>query len=208
MKHRKLIRKILVYAIYILLLSSLQVSYPNRLGFGGQTADLAFVFVVLTGYFYGFTDGVVVGLLMGLVRDCLAPIALVGVDGTVHVTAGIGMLVLFLAGAVASSFFTKRMHRNIPFAFVSIAFCTLLYKLGGHFLAYSWSIIAPAAGNYKLGFYEVVVRSSLLQTLLNLMAGVPILLLLRFAGPVSLSEQRVSSDDVIKTAEENTWLQI
>lgn len=208
MKQRKLIRKILVYAIYILLLSSIQVSYPNRLGFGGQTADLAFVFVVLTGYFYGFKDGVIVGLLMGIVRDSLAPIALVGVDGTVHITAGIGMLVLFLAGAVSASFFTKRMHRNIPFAFVSIAFCTLLYKFGGHFLAYCWTIIAPAAGNYNLGFYEVVVRSCLLQTLLNLIAGVPILLILRFAGPVSLSEQRVASDDVIKSAEENSWLQI
>ena len=103
MNQRKLIRKIVVYAVYILLLSSLQVSYPNRLGFGGQTADITFVFVVLTGYFYGFKDGVIVGLIMGLVRDCLAPIAIIGIDGTVHVTAGIGMLVMFLAGAVASA---------------------------------------------------------------------------------------------------------
>ena len=208
MDRRRLIRKILVYAIYILLLSSLQVSYPNRLGFGGQIADISFVFVVLTGYFYGFKDAAVVGLIMGLVRDCLAPIAIIGIDGTVHVSAGIGMLVMFLAGAVGSSFFTRRMHRNIPFAFVSVAFSTLLYKISGHLLAYSWTFIAPAAGNYDLGFHEIVVRSCLLQTLLNLIATVPILLLLRFAGPVSHNERRRSSDDVIMTVEENSWLQI
>lgn len=208
MDRRKLIRKLIVYAVYILLLSSLQVSYPSRLGFGGQTADITFVFVVLTGYFYGFKDGVIVGLIMGLVRDCLAPIAIVGFDGNVHVSAGIGMLVMFLAGAVGASFFTKRMHRNIPFAFVSIAFTTLLYKISGHFMAYAWTIIAPAAGSYDLGFYEIVVRSCLLQTLLNLLAGIPLLLLLRFAGPVAMSEQKRSSDDVIMIGEENSWLQI
>lgn len=208
MDRRRLIRKIIVYAVYILLLSSLQVSYPNRLGFAGQTADLAFVFVVLTGYFNGFIDGVVVGLITGIVRDCLAPIAVIGFDGTVHVTAGIGMLVMFLAGALSSSFFTKRMHRNVPFAFVSIAFCTLVYKIGGHFLAYSWTFIAPSAGRYQLGFYEIVVRSCLLQTLLNLIAGIPLILLMRFAGPVSLSEQRKASNDVIMTNEDTSWLQI
>lgn len=208
MNRQKLIRKIIIYAVYILLLSSLQVSYPNRLGFGGQTADITFVFVVLTGYFYGFVDGAVVGIIMGLVRDCLAPIAVVGIDGTVHVTAGIGMLVMFLAGCVSSSFFTRRMHRNIPFAFVSIAFCTLLYKISGHFLAYSWTFLAPAAGSYDLGMYEIIVRSCLLQTLLNLIAGIPLLLLMRFAGPVGLSEQRNTSDDVIKSNEETSWLQI
>ncbi|MBO4681475.1 MAG: hypothetical protein J5623_06185 [Clostridiales bacterium] len=208
MDRRRLIRKIIVYAVYILLLSSLQVSYPGRLGFGGQTADITFVFVVLTGYFFGFKDGVIVGLITGLVRDCLAPIAIVGIDGTVRVTAGIGMLVMFLAGAVGSAFFTKRMHRNVPFAFVSIAFTTLLYKISGHFMAYSWTFIAPAAGNYNLGMYEIVVRSCLLQTMLNLIAGIPILLLLRFAGPVAMSDQRKTSDDVIAIGEENSWLQI
>ena len=208
MIRKKLIRKIVVYAIYILLLSSLQVSYPNRIGFGGQTADITFVFVVLTGYFFGFKDGVIVGIIMGVVRDCLAPIAVVGIDGNVRVTAGIGMLVMFLAGAAGSSFFTRRMHRNIPFAFVSIAFTTLLYKVSGHILAYSWTVVAPAAGRYNLGMYEIVVKSCLLQTLLNLIAGIPLLLLLKFAGPVGLTEQRNTSDDVIKSTEDTSWLQI
>jgi hypothetical protein len=52
------------------------------------------------------------------------------------------------------------------------------------------------------------VRSCLLQTLLNLIAGIPLILLMRFAGPVSLSEQRKTSDDVIMTNEDTSWLQI
>ena len=100
------------------------------------------------------------------------------------------------------------MHRNIPFAFVSIAFTTLLYKVSGHILAYSWTVVAPAAGSYNLGMYEIVVKSCLLQTLLNLIAGIPLLLLLKFAGPVGLTEQGNTSDDVIKSTEDTSWLQI
>ena len=72
------IRKIVVYAIYIFLLSSLQVSFPDSFGFLGQTADLMFVFVVLSGYFNGFWDGAVVGFVCGLVRDVFSPPAVVG----------------------------------------------------------------------------------------------------------------------------------
>ena len=55
------IRKIVVYTIYVFLLSSLQVSFPDAFGFLGQTADLMFVFVVLSGYFNGFWDGAACG---------------------------------------------------------------------------------------------------------------------------------------------------
>ena len=94
------IRKIVVYAIYIFLLSSLQVSFPDSFGFLGQTADLMFVFVVLSGYFNGFWDGAVVGFVCGLVRDVFSPPAVVGLDGEVRVTAFIGVFTLFAAGIV------------------------------------------------------------------------------------------------------------
>ena len=42
------VRKIIVYAVYIILLSSIQVSFPDAFSFAGQTADLVFVFVVLS----------------------------------------------------------------------------------------------------------------------------------------------------------------
>ena len=43
----EIIRKYAVYAVYIIFLTSFQVSFPDKLTFNGQIADLMFVFVVL-----------------------------------------------------------------------------------------------------------------------------------------------------------------
>ena len=100
---RSRVRKVVVYAVYIILLSSLQVSFPEAFGFLGQTADLMFVFVVLAGYFYGFWDGAVVGFISGLVRDVFSPPAVVGLDGEVRVTAFMGVFTLFTVGIIRIS---------------------------------------------------------------------------------------------------------
>ena len=130
------IRKVILYTVYILLFASLQVSFPDAISFRGQIADLMFVFVVLTGYFFGFADGVIIGVITGIIRDCFSSPAVIGLDGSVQVTVGIGALVLFLAGAFGSSFFTKRMHRSIPFAFLAVAAATLIYKTIGHIVSF------------------------------------------------------------------------
>ena len=78
---KSMIRKVIVYAVYIILLSSIQVSFPDAFTFLGQTADLVFVFVVLSGYFNGFWDGAVVGFICGIVRDVFSPPIVVGLDG-------------------------------------------------------------------------------------------------------------------------------
>ena len=126
---RSRIRKVIVYAIYIFLLSSLQVSFPDSFSFLGQVADLMFVFVVLSGYFNGFWDGALVGFICGLVRDVFSPPAVIGLDGEVRVTAFIGAFTLFSAGIIGASFFTRRMHRNIPFSIVFVILCIFYYRL-------------------------------------------------------------------------------
>ena len=68
-----LIRKIIVYVIFTLLFSCFQVSFPNRLTLFGQVADLMLVYVILVGYFFGFADGAVVGIIVGFIRDYLLP---------------------------------------------------------------------------------------------------------------------------------------
>ena len=107
------IRKIVVYAVYIILLTSLQVSFPEAFTALGQTADITFVFVVLAGYFNGFWDGAIVGFICGMIRDVFSPPAVLGLDGEVRVTAFIGVFTLFSAGIIGASFFTRRMRRNI-----------------------------------------------------------------------------------------------
>ena len=199
-------RKVIVYTIYIFLLSTLQVSFPDAFSFAGQTADLMFVFVVLSGYFNGFWDGAVVGFICGLLRDVFSPPAVVGLDGEVRVTAFIGAFTLFAAGITGASFFTKRMHRNIPFSVVAVMFVTFCYKVAGYVLIFGWSSIS----GINMNFYNPVaafVYSFLPQLLLNTVTAIPLIVLIRFLGPVSFRNTK-RKDDVIRDSGEGTWLGI
>ncbi len=200
-------RRIILYTVYLLLFACLQVSFPDAISFRGQIADLMFVFVVLTGYFFGFRDGAVIGILTGIVRDCFASPAVIGLDGNVQVTVGIGVLVLFLAGTFGSAFFTKRMHRSIPFAFLAVTAATLIYKTAGHIVAFVW-IKVLGNGMYSIGFTDVVLDSVLPQLLVNLIAALPILLLLRFLGPYKNGYGNDKKEDVIESYGESSWLRI
>lgn len=200
------VRKIIVYAIYIILLSSIQVSFPDSFSFLGQTTDFVFVFVVLSGYFNGFWDGAVVGFICGLVRDVFSPPAVIGLDGEVRVTAFIGAFTLFAAGITGASFFTKRMHRNIPFSIVAVIFATFCYKTAGYIIIYGWSSLSGTVS----GVYEpltALVYSFLPQLLLNTAASVPLIVLLRFLGPVSF-KGKADKDEIIDQGGDGTWLGI
>ncbi|MBR2549485.1 MAG: hypothetical protein IKE92_05605 [Clostridiales bacterium] len=203
---KSIIRKVIVYAVYIILLSSIQVSFPDAFTFLGQTADLVFVFVVLSGYFNGFWDGAVVGFICGIVRDVFSPPIVVGLDGDVRVTAFIGAFTLFAAGITGASFFTRRMHRNIPFSIVAVIFATACYKIAGYLLIYGWSTLA-GTGSGIYDPYTAFVYSFLPQLLLNTIASIPLIVLLRFLGPVSF-RGNVNRDEVIEREGDGTWLGI
>ena len=203
---RSRIRKVIVYAIYIFLLSSLQVSFPDSFSFLGQVADLMFVFVVLSGYFNGFWDGALVGFICGLVRDVFSPPAVIGLDGEVRVTAFIGAFTLFSAGIIGASFFTRRMRRNIPFSIVAVIFTTFCYKVGGYLIIFGWSSMAGTSST----IYEpltALVYSFLPQLLLNTLAAIPLIFFLRFLGPVSF-RGKSKKDQIIEKQGEGTWLGI
>ncbi|MCR4688597.1 MAG: hypothetical protein K5745_03490 [Saccharofermentans sp.] len=201
------IRKIIVYAIYILLFTTFQVSFPNAISFRGQVADLTFAFVVLTGYYYGFLDGAVVGLITGMIRDCFASPIIMGLDGKTQLASGIGMLVLFLAGSYGSSFFKHRLHRNVHFALLAVLSATLIYKVSGHICIFLWLKLQDGA-IYTLTLGKILTDSILPSLLVNVLAALPIIFLLRFLGPVSRRKSDDSNDDVIKSYGEDSWLQI
>ena len=165
-----------------------------------------FVFVVLSGYFNGFWDGAVVGFISGMIRDVFSPPAVIGLDGEVRVTAFIGVFTLFAAGVIGSSFFTRRMHRNIPFSIVAVIFTTFCYKVAGFILIYAWSSLAGAETSLYAPM-TAIVYSLLPHLLLNVIASIPLILLIRFLGPVSFKGSG-KKDEIIKDKGEGTWLGI
>jgi len=205
MNRALMVRKILVYTIYIFLISCFQVSFPQFMSFHGQVADLMLVFTALVGYFYGFNDGVIVGLAVGVLRDYFAGPSVSGLDGKPFPAIGIGLLVMFLTGVLASSFFTVRMKRNVPFAFAAVAFCTFVYKVAGHIVIRFWTLVVSRTA-YNLTILEIIKDSLLPQLLLNIIAALPVIILLRFLGPYRKGINPVLSGKGDK--EDDLWLVI
>ena len=107
------------------------------------------------------------------------------------------------AAAYGSSFFTVKIERNFLLAFLSVVTATLLYKVIGHILIFLWSNLVPGL-SYNMGLSQIITRSVLPQTVLNLIAAVPIYLLLRFAGPYKKGVNPVLIDE--KRKGDNSWL--
>lgn len=180
----KLVRKILVYAIYVVFLVCFQVSFPDKISFDAQIADIMFVFVSLVAYYYGLWDGIIVGLVVGILRDCFAAPAILSFNGDIATSVGIGSLSMFLVAVFSASVFTVKMHRKFSFALITVATCSVIYKILGHGAIKLWTTVFSSA-SYNLSFKQVVVDSILVQVLLNLICAIPLILLLRFAGPYS-----------------------
>lgn len=184
MNKKAYFRKIVVYAVYILLIASFQVSFPGRISLWGQTADLMLVFTVLSAYYYGFLDGIVVGLCIGAVRDCFSAPSFTGTDGVPVGTVGIGMLMMFVMAAIAATLFTGKIHRRHIFAFITVLVCTVFYKLMGHILIFCVSSFFSSQ-KYNLSLADILFNSLLPQLALNALAFMPLAPLLRFLGPYS-----------------------
>ncbi|MCR5201161.1 MAG: hypothetical protein K6C38_08625 [Saccharofermentans sp.] len=203
MRRPQQIRKYVVYALYLLLFSTVQVTFPGIVTFYGLRADLMFVLVVLCSYMFGFYDGIVFGALAGIIRDYFSAPSITTIDGTVTTAVGIGLFLMVAAAAFGSSFFTVRIERNFILAFVSVLIATLLYKTIGHFGIFLWSHIAKGT-TYNLQLSQIVFKSIIPQIVLNMIAAVPLYLLLRFAGPYKKGINPVLIDE--KRKGDNTWL--
>jgi len=182
MKKKPLIRKIIVYALYIVLLSSVQVSFSDKLSLMGQIADLMLVFVIISGYLFGARDALVVGLATGFIRDYFSGPAYNGGSEGPSALLGVGMLLMLYAGILSAVLFSKTFHRRLPIGFVQVIIITVTYKLIGHFFTLMVQIITGRGSEY-LSFAEIMAGSVLPQVIVNLLAAVPVILLLRYWGP-------------------------
>ena len=166
------------------------------------------VFVILTGYLFGTLDGAVIGLIMGVMRDVLAsgPVIFLvsGENGDMLSTPalGVGMLLLLYIGIFSSVFFTKMFHRRLTLGFVQVLLITLIYKIVGHSIYYFIPLITNNDSDY-LSFLSIMLDSILPQMAINLIISVPMIILLKFAGPYR--KEYVRSSDFADKAAEELW---
>jgi len=191
MNRKDRVRQILVYTVYILFFSTLQVTFPSAFSFRGQTADFMMVFVILTGYLFGSTDGAVIGLIVGFLRDMLA-----------SSTLGVGMMLLLYIGILSSILFSRKYHSRVALGFLQVLLITLAYKIIGHVMFFAIPLVLEHDRSY-LSLGTIVFDSILPQIAVNLLAAVPVILLLRFAGPYRKGYVRASEDR--RSPKEETW---
>lgn len=200
-----IIRKILVYAFYVIFLTCFQVSFPDKLSFGAQIADLMFVFVALVSYYFGIWDGIVVGLITGLLRDTFAAPAIHTFNGEISTSVGIGMLVMFFVAVFSANVFTRKMHQKFSFALITVLTSTFIYKVLGHVIIWIWTQVFSTT-IYALSAKEIFVDSILVQIALNVLVALPLILLLRFLGPYSKGVNPALSNN--STGGNQSWLTI
>lgn len=178
MRHSETLRRILVYAAYILVASMLQFHWPDRWSAWGVKPDFTLVFVILAGYLFGFIDGVTIGLITGFIRDAL---------GSRYF--GSGMLYLFLAGVLAATLFQKKMNRNAITVFLSIAVITAI--MDGLILLIQYILVTQSGQViWPISILSFMAKRLLPLELLNLLWGLVLLPFFKNLGPYHKKKQR------------------
>jgi rod shape-determining protein MreD len=139
---------------------------------------------------FGSSDGLLIGLFAGLMRDLLA-----------GRTLGLGMLILMYSGFFASLFLRRLFRRNILFGLVQIAFFTLVYEI----IIVLLTFLVPLQPDvtYGLAFLaRQAARGLLAQTGVNMLAGLPLIFLLAWLGPYRRS---LRLDEEGKLAGDSIW---
>ncbi len=182
MNKKERARQIIVYAIYILSICCLQVSFSSNFKLLGRTCDLMLVFVALVGYLFGTLDGVVVGAIVGVFRDYFSGTVVTGVSRESISLLGVGMLAFFYIGLIASLLFRKRFHRKHSLGIIQVALVSVFYYTICHIVAFVCLSVSGNLVEYHSLRY-IAFSSICPQTLINVVGSIPMLLLLRFAGP-------------------------
>lgn len=175
---RKHGRKFIVYGFYLLLFSMLQVTLSGRVVPYGYMPDLGLVFVVVCGYLFGRDDGMVIGLLTGLLRDNFSGRVL-----------GLGMLIFMFIGLMASALLINLFQRKMFLVLVQVVLMSVFYHTVLVLLTYLFPMLPDQV--YNFGQLVQLAWLTLPQQLLvNTVVAVPILLALRFLGPYPRQQQK------------------
>ena len=175
-------RQILVYAVYITSACCMQVTFSQFFRLLGHTCDFMLVLVVLCGYLFGTTDGIVVGVIVGMFRDYFSGPVLTSLDSKPVAVLGVGLLAFLYIGILSSFLFRKRFRRKYTLGILQVALISCIYYSLGHIISWLYLSLSGNLVNYY-SFRYIVFSSLVPQIIVNTLASLPILFLLRFVGP-------------------------
>lgn len=171
MNSRGSVRKIVLYAAYILVLPLVQTTWPDTLSIAGVHPDLALVLVASIGYMFGENDGAVSGLLCGFLLDIQSGRLI-----------GFGMLLLMLSGLLPAIVFHKSQNRPVFLTPAAVVMSALLF----HVAVYGFSWLYPSLsdlGRNPYNLADVFGKHVLPVLVLDGVLSIPVALALRYAGP-------------------------
>lgn len=165
------IRQLAVYAIALLASAILQIFWPAAWMLWGARPDFTLVLSVLSGFLFGISDGIAIGLAAGYLRDSLAGRGL-----------GMGMLLLMYAGICGALLFRQRFRRQQFFALILVALVTVFYTIFIVGLNRFFPMVQDAVPEWQI-LWQQMSRIGAGSLLLNLSAAIPMFQLLLHAGP-------------------------
>ncbi|MGI6078153.1 MAG: rod shape-determining protein MreD [Fastidiosipilaceae bacterium] len=175
---REILRIIFVYIFYIILVTWVQFMWPDMGMVKMIKPDLQLVLTLISAYLFGFRDGVVVGICCGILRDCISARYL-----------GTGLLLLFLCGVFASFFMRKRFTNNLVTIFLLTFVITLIVETV-IFIIQIAILRRPDLVAWSISIIDIFAARILPQILINIVATIPIYLLLRNFGPYPRRQQK------------------
>ena len=176
-------RNIAIYGFYLIIFTILQSVLGRNYVPYSFMPDIALVFVVVCGYFFGRDDGMVIGLLAGFFRDMLAGRVL-----------GLGMLLFMFSGIIAASFMINLFQRNILFTLVQVALFSIFYEIVIVIITFLFPMLPDQVYTLKQ-LAEIQMRTFPPRLLSNVLAAVPVMVLLHFAGPYPRSQKKTGLEE-------------
>lgn len=176
-------RQILVYSIYIISLTVFQFALSGWLVPISYMPDLVLILVVVCGSFFGSDDGMIIGILAGFLRDMMVGRVL-----------GLGMLLFMFAGLTASIFLKNSIRRNPLLTIIQVAAVSLIYEIVIVILTFLFPMLPDQVYSFDT-LINLRYSDALRKILVNVVAAVPIMFLLHYAGPYRRGQQRTGMED-------------
>lgn len=167
--NKTILRTILIYSIYLSLITMFQFTTPFQFSFNGVRPDYLIVFTVLVSFLYGPADAIVIGIISGFIIDSFSGRSF-----------GSGVLVCLYCGLIATVFLKKHISKNIFMGLLQIVFATTTYTIVLSVLSY---LLYPYSGNILEYVFWIMKSRFPALLLLNGISSIILYYLLFFFSP-------------------------